>query len=426
MKKIFLFCAAVVLFNSADAQLIKKLADKAKQKIDQRVNDKVDKKMDDELDGLEGKKSKTASDDGKVLAKATDNEEVTPATTVGLKAYSKYDFIQGDKVIAFDNFERAAIGDFPSTWNTNGSGEVVSLNTKEGKWLKINSSGFFHPEFINNLPDNCTLEFDLGVSPNYKWGSTNMNVNLTSFENKGHFSSTGYWKHDLHFEFHPLTGDGNTYGGVHFYTSGGETNLDNRGNIKKWDNKSNLFAHISFWRQGQRLRLYVNGDKILDLPRAFDANSKYTDVVFQNYDMNSDSEDFLLLGNLRLAIGAPDTRNKLISEGRFVTSGITFDVNSDKIKPESFGVLKEIAGALTDNPTVKVKIIGHTDSDGDAAKNLELSKKRAEAVKATLSSEFSIDASRMDTDGLGATKPLADNKTTEGKAQNRRVEFVKL
>jgi outer membrane protein OmpA-like peptidoglycan-associated protein len=142
--------------------------------------------------------------------------------------------------------------------------------------------------------------------------------------------------------------------------------------------------------------------------------------------MNSDSEDFLLLGNLRLAIGAPDTRNKLISEGRFVTSGITFDVNSDKIKPESFGVLKEIAGALTDNPTVKVKIIGHTDSDGDAAKNLELSKKRAEAVKATLSSEFSIDASRMDTDGLGATKPLADNKTTEGKAQNRRVEFVKL
>ena len=109
-----------------------------------------------------------------------------------------------------------------------------------------------------------------------------------------------------------------------------------------------------------------------------------------------------------------------------MTSGITFDVNSDKIKPESFGVLKEIAGALTDNPTVKVKIIGHTDSDGDAAKNLELSKKRAEAVKATLSSEFSIDASRMDTDGLGATKPVADNKTTEGKAQNRRVEFVKL
>ncbi len=103
-----------------------------------------------------------------------------------------------------------------------------------------------------------------------------------------------------------------------------------------------------------------------------------------------------------------------------------FDVNSAAIKPESYGTLKEIAGVLQDNADVKVKIIGHTDSDGDDALNLALSKKRAEAVKSALTDEFKIDGSRIATDGKGETDPVADNKTPEGKAQNRRVEFVKL
>ena len=101
-------------------------------------------------------------------------------------------------------------------------------------------------------------------------------------------------------------------------------------------------------------------------------------------------------------------------------------MNSDKIQPSSYGVLKEIASTLKENPDVKVKIIGHTDSDGDDAKNLDLSKRRAASVRIVLSTEFGIDATRMETDGLGETKPVIDNKTSEGKAQNRRVEFVKL
>jgi outer membrane protein OmpA-like peptidoglycan-associated protein len=102
-----------------------------------------------------------------------------------------------------------------------------------------------------------------------------------------------------------------------------------------------------------------------------------------------------------------------------------FDVNSANIKPESYGTLKEIADVLKENSTVHVSIIGHTDSDGNADYNLKLSKERAQAVKDALSSEFDIDASRMTTDGKGAAQPVADNKTSEGKAQNRRVEFVK-
>jgi outer membrane protein OmpA-like peptidoglycan-associated protein len=122
----------------------------------------------------------------------------------------------------------------------------------------------------------------------------------------------------------------------------------------------------------------------------------------------------------------PDTRSKLITEGKWSTTGILFDVNSDKIKPISYGVLKEIATTLKENPDLKVKIIGHTDNDGDEAKNLDLSKRRAASVRIVLTTEFGIDGSRFETDGLGETKPVSDNNTPEGKANNRRVEFVKI
>jgi outer membrane protein OmpA-like peptidoglycan-associated protein len=133
----------------------------------------------------------------------------------------------------------------------------------------------------------------------------------------------------------------------------------------------------------------------------------------------------MLFGNIRLAVGAPDTRNKLITEGKFSTTGILFAVNSAAVKPESYGTLKDIADVLKDDPALKVMIVGHTDGDGDAARNLTLSQKRADAVKDELVKEFGIDASRLQTDGKGSAQPVAPNTTATGKAQNRRVEFIK-
>jgi outer membrane protein OmpA-like peptidoglycan-associated protein len=75
---------------------------------------------------------------------------------------------------------------------------------------------------------------------------------------------------------------------------------------------------------------------------------------------------------------------------------------------------------------VKVRIEGHTDSTGDPARNLDLSKRRAEAVKKALVSQFGIAADRLTSEGFGDTKPIAPNDTPKGRAENRRVEFVKL
>jgi outer membrane protein OmpA-like peptidoglycan-associated protein len=133
-----------------------------------------------------------------------------------------------------------------------------------------------------------------------------------------------------------------------------------------------------------------------------------------------------MVSNIRIAVGAPDMRNKLMTEGKLVTYGIYFDVNKDVVKPESHGTLKEIAAILNEVPDVKVKILGHTDSDGQDAANLDLSKRRAASVKAELAKSFGVNADRLETDGMGETQPVAPNDTPVNKALNRRVEFVKL
>jgi outer membrane protein OmpA-like peptidoglycan-associated protein len=109
-----------------------------------------------------------------------------------------------------------------------------------------------------------------------------------------------------------------------------------------------------------------------------------------------------------------------------VSYGIYFDVNKDVVRPESYGTLKGIVDVMKENPEVRIKIVGHTDSDGSDAANLDLSKRRGAAVKNELVKSFSIDASRLESDGLGKTQPVAPNDTPVNKALNRRVEFIKL
>ena len=176
-------------------------------------------------------------------------------------------------------------------------------------------------------------------------------------------------------------------------------------------------------RQKERLRIYLNEDKTWDVPKAIHPDAKLNAFILfitLKGDWN------FLVSNIRLATGAPDVRKKILEQNKWVTHGILFDVNSATIKPESYGTLKEMATVLKENPDLKVKIVGHTDADGSDAANLELSKKRSAAVKDALAKEFGIDEARMETDGKGESEPIDKNDTPAGKANNRRVEFIKV
>jgi outer membrane protein OmpA-like peptidoglycan-associated protein len=445
MKKLCFLAVVMMLSAITHGQLLKRLGERAKQKMEQKAGDKVDKTIDDAVDGKGKKKKKgdnkspkegndstgeNGAENGSVSTGGTGKTSGT-GTTGTLKSYSKYDFVPGDKVIWVEDFMQDAVGDFPAKWNTNSSGEVVTADGLKGHWLMIQKKGRFIPEFIKNLPENFTMQFDLVCNENFSFYSQALDLYFLTGENTNKAFEYSFIplekRSGIKVSFHP-TNAGATAG------SGSIESYDNGEKVIRNDIATQNFhsragktkVKVSIWRQKNRIRVYLDEEKIFDLPRAFSADKKYNTVMFELWsNMNSDNDRYLV-ANINVAIGAPDTRSKLITEGKFVTTGILFDVNSDRIKPESYGVLKDIANVLTENNTVRVKVIGHTDSDGDDKSNLELSKRRAESVKNTLSKEFGIDASRMEPDGKGESQPADKNETPVGKANNRRVEFIKL
>ncbi|MBD0295259.1 MAG: hypothetical protein ICV84_08685, partial [Flavisolibacter sp.] len=210
-----LLCLAI----TSDAQVLKNISKKIEDKVNQRVDRRIDEKIDEELDKVEGKNTKVKKDeDGDVKVKTSDGTKIkmegegSKESVTALTYSSKYDFVPGEKVVAFEDFSKEAIGEFPTRWNTNGSAEVVTLNKKEGKWLKINHEGYFFPEFITNIPENSTLEFDLGVNMNFDWGSQPLKFDIVDLKNREGFSNGNNWnsKHSIELQFHPIRGDNYT------------------------------------------------------------------------------------------------------------------------------------------------------------------------------------------------------------------------
>ena len=416
------------------------ILNRVKQRAEQRANQKVDQAINKGLDKTEeaAKGDKTKKDSTKTT---TSNKEVNPQTTssntegvtkdpADFKTYAKFDFVPGDKIVAVEDFSQVAPGDFPDKWNTNSTGDIQTVDGRTGNWLSIAKPGVFLPEFINGLPENFTLEFELYCSKNYSFYSSPFNIVFASLKNPGKEFTN--WKQygggprtGVLCWFHPQdAGMKNGHSGYEVWSDHKEE-MQNEGSTAQFRSKENNYVKVSIWRQKNRLRVYMNEEKIWDVPRAFANDINYNSLLIMRHSSHN-PEDRYLFSNIRLAVGAADTRNRLVTEGKFVTRGILFDVNSDKIKGESYGVLKDISTVLKENADLKVKIVGHTDADGDDKSNLDLSKRRAESVKAMLAKEFGIDAARLQTDGKGESEPADKNMTAEGKANNRRVEFIKL
>jgi outer membrane protein OmpA-like peptidoglycan-associated protein len=104
-------------------------------------------------------------------------------------------------------------------------------------------------------------------------------------------------------------------------------------------------------------------------------------------------------------------------------SGILFDVDKTNLKPDAENSLNQLAVSLQNNPQTNILVIGHTDSTGTAAHNIDLSVRRASAVKSYIVQQ-GVNGGRLTTEGKGETEPIASNNTVQGRAQNRRVEIV--
>lgn len=432
MKKIVILTALIVFSFTAHAQetvggkVVKNAKDKTYQKGEDKGGEVVDKtlnKVEDGIKGLFKKKDKKKRDKSEDSNESTttstfenENHQTTSTTKKPKKSNSKFDFVAGEKELYFDNFERLNTGDFPAEFNTNASGEIVNFDDRKGKWLNMTKNGAFIPANIKQIPENFTLEFEVGINTDPTNNYPGFGLNFTT-ESDDLMKERFFSKGTSIVYLHPGAAQLN----VQIVPSNG-SEIYNEISMPQWNAKNNSFVKVSVWRQKGRLRVYVNEDKLVDMPRFFTETKTYDFAFFRSFF----EECEVYITNIRYAVAGADNRNKLITEGRFVTNGILFDVNSDTIKPESASVLYEMAAVLKENSTVKVKIIGHTDSDGDAQANLSLSQKRALAVKNSLVNNYGITANRFQTDGKGESEPLNGNKTSAEKAQNRRVEFIKL
>jgi len=325
---------------------------------------------------------------------------------------SKYDFVAGEKLIFFDDFSSENIGDFPIQWNTTGSGELVTTNLAEGRWFKItNARGITTLDQPMKLPENYTIEFDV-IPQKY------LPKNTSSYFNFFVLSTTK--PKDLLYGL-ARPGDAAVKFSFEYSNYYAAYYRDGSPEMKGIEPAPRLLEdkkyHIAVWVQKERIRLYIDESKVFDLPKAMSKAYAYNMIRFDNGTP--------LISNVRIATGLPDMRSKLLTEGKLVSYGIYFDVNKEVVKPESAGTLKMISDVLTENPSVRIQIVGHTDSDGDDASNLDLSKRRAAAVKNALVAGYGIAADRIETDGKGETQPVAPNTTSVNKAMNRRVEFIK-
>lgn len=421
-------CSAV----SAHAQFLKKLGKAVAEKtVEKGVNKVTDKALDKGVD-------KVFEEDKKKEAENKDKPEKSETSAAGsseasINTYSKFDFVPGEVVIYAEDFQQDNIGELPLNWNSNSSGVLVETDEPKGKWIKLNRGVYLAGSKLKTFGKDYTIEWDmiLNVTPKtgyylppFSFGAFSSGTDQNS-DNK--FLQDQRLNNSFEFRFDPHDKE-NTAFTLKSYDHSKQTFSNDRKTVPTFGKTLRKVAHYALSVQGTRLRLWVNEEKVVDVPRAVNITSPINQLYFgaeHSGGYNDDNFSYMV-SNIKVAAGKPDTRSKLITEGKFVTSGILFDVNSDQIKPQSYAVLKEVGDVLKDNPDVKIKITGHTDADGSAVSNLTLSKKRAESVKVFLNKTFAIDTERMQTDGLGLTKPIADNKTPAGKASNRRVEFVKL
>lgn len=435
--KIIIALALVIIIGSASNAQIVNPKETVKTQGTNRANDKIEQGVDAGFNKIEegvgnlfkkknNKNSKNNDEAEEELGEGSENEvyeennknnsSVNNNNQQKLESYTKYDFVAGDKVLYYEDFSQDAIGDFPALWTSNGSGEVKNINIAPGKWFHLNGEDavYCYTKPIN-FPDNFIIEFDIIPDAEYEHG-----IRFSLYE-----EAPDAYK-ELEADLYPGKG------GLHIFlrkeewnTIGYSNEPENEwltGKASKNPVITEQVNHVIMWMQKRRLRIYHQGAKVLDVPTQIYAHTKFNRFHFLGWDAHS----YPMISNFKITTASPDTRSKLITDGKLITYGITFDVNKSDIKPESYGTLNDIAKVLKENSDVKIKIIGHTDSDGEDAFNLDLSKSRAMSVKNELVTKFGIATERISTDGEGESRPIVPNDTPSNKAINRRVEFIKL
>jgi outer membrane protein OmpA-like peptidoglycan-associated protein len=414
-----------VLKNAKD-----KTYNKGEQKGDETVDkvlNKTEEVLDETISNLfkkkdKKKKNKKNKEEDNNTSNSNSKSYDPPITktdeagNTDYSAYKDFEFVPAEKIIFFEDFADNST----KRWGAYDMNDfsIVSIDGKN--WMEV-KSGSFYPLGLKVLPKNFTFEFEVHT-PDNNTGSLGLRFLDKSQADR---LQDPYLDNCSEITLSPITQMPKT--GLATFaikTNNNQINPDNEFQFYSWQPQlNNYYAKISMKCENNKLTMWVNKEKIIDNAEFLVANRDHV-LAFhlQNYFV---AENRMYLTNFRLATGSANPKNEIATKKKFVTQNIYFDVNSDVIRPNSYQILKQIAESIQAIDG-NIKIVGHTDSDGKDTDNLILSQKRAESVKRALINEFGIDANKLSTEGKGESVPLNKNTTPAEKAQNRRVEFIKI
>lgn len=335
-------------------------------------------------------------------------------------AYTKFSFVPGNQILFYDDFSQEELGDFPTQWETAGTGEVVRIPSPGLNWFSLMRRSGYLPVTKEPLPKNYTIEFDL-MSGGFEQGQSGFFRLLFMPKKVLHGSRLGSKLAAVKFYLNHHAASTKP---KDIDVTNGNSSADIRNSLSyDYSKIAREKVHFSIAVSDKRLQVWLDEEKVVDVPSLLKEDyGRY--FLIEAHDVLKENGEYLFISNFKIA-AAPEKQRSLFSNNRFSTTGIYFNTNSAVVRQESYGLLKMIAEAMQSDNSSTFHITGHTDADGSEAFNQALSERRALAVKQILSSQFGIADSRITTSGKGESEPVDDNNTQRGKANNRRVEIVK-
>ncbi len=428
MKKFILLVTSLLLLCgvASGQSILRNLGERAKNAVENKVGEKVENAVNNAVDKATGKKGNDNKSENK--AEDIDIEEVNSDEPVDFaEIQAKSDFQRGANVFFSDDVKNEQLGEFPSQWDLVDGSEVEVVNIKGVKAIRMEASRI-QPLMKEKeyLPEEFTIEFDVLAQPAEEdsgWDGT-LDLFLDGENDRRVFDIR------MSPEFHK----GGVYDGIGWGWGAENPNgnkMDGepgRQTIRKYL-KPNEWNHIAISFNKRAFKMYLNYQRIVNIPNMIQPRS-------WKLDGSSDSDKGIFIKDIVMAKGAVDLyeRNatdyssaveKAIAEtGKFVTNNILFETGKATLKPESMEEIMKVAEYMKKNPSARFEVQGHTDNQGSDAVNDPLSQQRAEAVVKALE-EQGVDPFNLRAVGKGSHEPVAENTTDEGRAKNRRVEFIK-
>ena len=428
MKKLVLMLiVAFACTLNADAQgWLKKLGKVAEDAAKRTVENNVDRKTTEAVDDAMNPDD-SSSEENTSRSKKTDydwDEEGEAADDTPVDAQNqKSDFVRGSVILFEDDFANEQMGEFPSKWDiSEGSLETAAINGK--KYLHSNAPDSWFSPLMENmksyLPEVFTLEWDEFFCKSGDIADFPSDINF--------YDANGSEVGHIYKRYRP--GNPDFYGNYSFKKGGGVD--ENVTGSFDWDHmkkfiKIGQWNHFAISFNKRAFKLYVNGNRFINLPNVA-APARFVFII-------QDENPYRGVANVVLAKGAVELYErqttdlsaveKAIAEtGKFVTNNILFETGKATLKPESMAEIQKVADYMKKNPTARFEVQGHTDNQGSDKINDPLSQQRAEAVVKALEG-LGCDPFNMRAVGKGSHEPVADNATEDGRAKNRRVEFIK-